>query len=483
MVLTFPLSWPISKILDKVLGEEVGKVYNRERLLELIRLSKQQEKGLGLCQEVQIVTGALEFSRKVISDVMTPTKDVFMLPSDTVLDPSTVIAIAKSGFTRIPVYERANRNIIVHILNVKDLALLDPEDKIPLKTICQFYNRPVKYVKEDLPLTVMLEEFKKGNNHLAIVRRNKAEGKAEPIYEVVGLISLEDIIEEIIQSEIRDEYDVIRDSRFVRMKRQETLAAAGSGVKDLAIFFQTDTDACDVSPQLTLATYQYLSTNLRAFQRNLISEHVLRRLIQQNTIKTKPAEPNEQPKCLYQKNQEADYFILILEGKCSTTVGESNILFDSGAFHHFGNEVLVKVMEQCLKTMSLNHPITDMTMFKDCIFKPDFTLTVSHEIIYLKVTTYSYVKAFEATQLEYGANKGEDVATIRPDSSATTHTEITFKTPTDDKLIGKKQKIKVVKKAQTDKDKKLQETPHKISKETPANKVAKKSPPHKTAKK
>uniref|UniRef100_A0A915K4M3 CNNM transmembrane domain-containing protein n=1 Tax=Romanomermis culicivorax TaxID=13658 RepID=A0A915K4M3_ROMCU len=86
MVLTFPLSYPISKVLDKALGEEVRQVYNRERLLELIRLSKEEQAAdLGTCQEVQIVTGALELSKKTVGEVMTPIGDVFMLSSDVML--------------------------------------------------------------------------------------------------------------------------------------------------------------------------------------------------------------------------------------------------------------------------------------------------------------------------------------------------------------------------------------------------------------
>lgn len=39
MVITFPLAYPVSKILDFLLGEEIGNVYNRERLKELVRVS------------------------------------------------------------------------------------------------------------------------------------------------------------------------------------------------------------------------------------------------------------------------------------------------------------------------------------------------------------------------------------------------------------------------------------------------------------
>jgi len=40
MAITAPLSYPVSRILDKLLGEEIGNVYNRERLKELVRVSK-----------------------------------------------------------------------------------------------------------------------------------------------------------------------------------------------------------------------------------------------------------------------------------------------------------------------------------------------------------------------------------------------------------------------------------------------------------
>lgn len=43
MVITFPMAYPVSKILDCLLGEEIGNVYNRERLKELVRVSETGE--------------------------------------------------------------------------------------------------------------------------------------------------------------------------------------------------------------------------------------------------------------------------------------------------------------------------------------------------------------------------------------------------------------------------------------------------------
>jgi metal transporter CNNM len=159
MILTFPMSFPISKVLDWILGEEVGNVYNRDRLRELLKVTEQQ---LDLVKdEVQIITGALELSKKTVLDVMTKLDDVYMLEYNSVLDFETMSTILKTGYTRIPIYEKERTNILA-ILNVKDLAFIDPDDKTPLSTVYKFYNHPVNFVYDDTNLQLMLEEFKKG---------------------------------------------------------------------------------------------------------------------------------------------------------------------------------------------------------------------------------------------------------------------------------------------------------------------------------
>ena len=159
MVLTFPLSFPISKILDCVLGEEIGNVYNRDRLRELLKVT---EGNLDLVKdEFNIIAGALELSKKTVIDVMTKIEDVYMLEYDAVLDFETMNEIMKTGYTRVPIFEKERSNIVA-LLNIKDLAFVDPDDRTPLKTVCKFYDHPVNHVYDDTKLDVMLEEFKKG---------------------------------------------------------------------------------------------------------------------------------------------------------------------------------------------------------------------------------------------------------------------------------------------------------------------------------
>ena len=157
MLITFPLSFPISKILDCVLGEEMGSVYNRDRLRELLKESNTDLKK----DEMNIITGALELSKKTVVDIMTKIEDVYMLEMGTILDFDTVSEIMETGYTRIPVYD-GNKNNIVNILNIKDLAFIDPDDRTALSTVCKFYNHETKFVYDDYKLDEMLEEFKKG---------------------------------------------------------------------------------------------------------------------------------------------------------------------------------------------------------------------------------------------------------------------------------------------------------------------------------
>lgn len=65
------------------------------------------------------------------------------------------------GFSRIPVYEDVRTNIVT-MLYIKDLAFVDPDDNMPLKTLCQFYQNPCNFVFEDVTLDIMFKQFKEG---------------------------------------------------------------------------------------------------------------------------------------------------------------------------------------------------------------------------------------------------------------------------------------------------------------------------------
>lgn len=66
------------------------------------------------------------------------------------------------GYSRIPVYENTRGNV-VSLLYAKDLAFVDPDDKMPLRAICEFYSNPCHFVFENVTLNVLFNVFKQGN--------------------------------------------------------------------------------------------------------------------------------------------------------------------------------------------------------------------------------------------------------------------------------------------------------------------------------
>ncbi|GIY09010.1 metal transporter CNNM2 [Caerostris darwini] len=402
MLATFPLSFPISKILDCVLGEEIGNVYDRERLMEFIRVTKDYNKLEN--EEVNIISGALELKKKTVSDVMTQIDDVFMVPFDATLNFQTMSEIMKQGYSRIPVYD-GDRNNVVALLNIKDLAFVDPEDNSPLKTVCEFYNHPINYVFEDETLDIMLNEFKKGRSHMAFVRHVNNEGDGDPFYEIIGVVTLEDVIEEILQSEIIDETDVLTDNRKKTRRKEAQIkqdfsdfAKVGGGQQGTNI----------ISPQLALATYQFLSTSVEPFRNTYLSETVLKRLMTQNIFfKSKQNKDNSNESCstLYQAGKPADFFILILEGRCRVTVCKENLVFETGPFSYFGiPAITVTVNPGDISSQSHMQSLSSISISPENpvskTFIPDYTVVTITETLYMKIHWAVYLAAYRATLME-----------------------------------------------------------------------------------
>ncbi|XP_022595519.1 metal transporter CNNM4-like [Seriola dumerili] len=331
MFLTFPLSFPVSKLLDVLLGQEIGTVYNREKLVEMLKVTEPYNDLVK--EELNMIQGALELRTKTVEDVMTPLGNCFMIQADAVLDFNTMSEIMESGYTRIPVYDDERSNI-VDILYVKDLAFVDPDDCTTLKTITKFYNHPVHFVFHDTKLDAMLEEFKKGKSHLAIVQKVNNEGEGDPFYEVLGLVTLEDVIEEIIKSEILDESDLYTDNR--NRKKVDP----NKSKRDFSAFKHDSDSKVKISPQLMLAAHRFLATEVSLFSPFQITEKVLLRILRHPDV-IQEVKFNENDKrsplhFLYQRGKPVDYFVLILQGRVEVEAGNENMKFETGPFSYYG---------------------------------------------------------------------------------------------------------------------------------------------------
>uniref|UniRef100_A0A673KRY7 Metal transporter n=1 Tax=Sinocyclocheilus rhinocerous TaxID=307959 RepID=A0A673KRY7_9TELE len=341
LILTCPLSCPLGLLLDLILHRDVSTVGIREKTMEMIRTSVNEPYNEFV--KVEFSKGTLR--TKTVEDILTPLKDCFMLPSTAVLDFNTMSEIMQSGYTRVPVYEEERSNII-EILYVKDLALVDPEDRTPMTTITKFYNHPLHFVFNDTKLDAMLEEFKKGNSHLAIVQKVNNEGEGDPFYEVLGLVTLEDVIEEIIKSEILDESDGYMDMKVKRPMAPVEIPLEPRSVHDEFSIFKPPEGEPKIrtSPQLLLATHRFLSREVEHFSLQRVSERVLFHLLRHPSVnqevKFDPANRLSPDHYLYTRNHPVDYFILLLQGRVEVEIGKEGLKFENGAFTYYGVSAL-----------------------------------------------------------------------------------------------------------------------------------------------
>ena len=104
MAITFVVAYPLSKVLDFILGKEIAMVYSRDKVRELMRRAKDGKDGIEE-KQFKLISGALDFKSKTVEQIMVPAKDVFSLDINAILDFDTFKTILYHGYSRIPVHE------------------------------------------------------------------------------------------------------------------------------------------------------------------------------------------------------------------------------------------------------------------------------------------------------------------------------------------------------------------------------------------
>ncbi|EQC36145.1 hypothetical protein SDRG_06261 [Saprolegnia diclina VS20] len=206
MVIFYIAARPVASILDYCIGHEIGAVYSRTEMSKMLEIHVKQK--MLDADETDIMKGAMYFKRKAVASVMTPIDRVYMLPVTTVLDLETIKMIYHTGYSRIPVYGK-DRNDVVGLIFVKDLIFADPDEKTTLLNFVHVFGRGVHRVWPDSTLGEVMQAFKAGRTHLALVHDVNNDGPGDPYYETKGVVTLEDIVEEILQDKIYDESDEI----------------------------------------------------------------------------------------------------------------------------------------------------------------------------------------------------------------------------------------------------------------------------------
>jgi len=193
LVVLYPFSKPLAWALDKTLGEELPTRYSKKELLSILEENSSSKMSDLEAHEHKIATGALRYADKKISHVMTPFAEVSSLSASMAVNDDLGKLLKEKGHTRYPVHKGDKRNI-VGIFNVKDL--LGAEEGLEIISLAR---KPVKFVKPNQKLDKALRAFLKERSHLFVVAENR--------HHMIGIVTIEDIIEEILQEEIIDEFD------------------------------------------------------------------------------------------------------------------------------------------------------------------------------------------------------------------------------------------------------------------------------------
>lgn len=193
MTLLYPITRPVAWALDKAIGKELPAIYSKRKLSKV--LEHVEEQGIIDEDEEQILLGGVSFSEKYVGDVMTSIEKVFLLPETTLLSGEKLREIYESGHSRIPIYDEDIHDI-VGILYVKELIAINPEDNTPVTDVM---SADVPKVMASEHLDAVLNKFKLKKKHLFAVYATDSDA--------AGIITLEDIMEEILQDEIVDETD------------------------------------------------------------------------------------------------------------------------------------------------------------------------------------------------------------------------------------------------------------------------------------
>jgi len=194
IIILYPICWFLARGLDKVLGKEMPTIYSKHELMKIIEEHEHLKESEVDADEEKIVRGALSYSNKQVQDIMTPRTEIFSLQYAENLNKKMIMKIFEGGHSRIPVYKNKIDNII-GILYAKDLIANNYNNK----SVEDIARKDVIFVDYNKPLDELLNAFKKTRHHLFIVLGKYGE--------VLGVVTIEDVLEEIIGAEIVDEYD------------------------------------------------------------------------------------------------------------------------------------------------------------------------------------------------------------------------------------------------------------------------------------
>lgn len=199
---------------------------DREQLIEVLRDAEHRH--LLDADALDMIEGVLEVSEIQVRDIMVPRSQMIVIDITCSLE-ELLPQVIESRHSRFPIIGE-NRDEVIGILFAKDLlpyALADKKTEFDLSCIL----RKPEFVPESKRLDVLLKEFRRSRNHMAIV--------VDEYGGVAGLVTIEDVLEQIV-GEIEDEHDVVEADSINKMSEGHYMVQALTPIEDFNAYFNCE---------------------------------------------------------------------------------------------------------------------------------------------------------------------------------------------------------------------------------------------------
>jgi CBS domain containing-hemolysin-like protein len=208
----YPVIWVTEKITAFLTRGKSGHSITEDEILAVVRMGQQE--GAISDRESLLLRNIIHLEDKPVKDIMTPRTVIAALEEETTVE-QAIAEVRATGFTRFPLYQGDRENIRGYVV-IPDLykAMIDGQHANPVSK----YIKPISYIPESTDSLRVLGQFLKDREHIAVV--------VDEYGGIAGIVTLEDLIETVLGSEIVDEMDRTVDMRekAKRLRNQKPIS-------------------------------------------------------------------------------------------------------------------------------------------------------------------------------------------------------------------------------------------------------------------
>lgn len=208
----------LSNVIIRLFGGEVKpapQLLTEDEMKAMIRIG--EEDGTIEKEEKEMLHNIFEFGDKKVTEAMVPRTEIVVISEEAVVA-DVLLLVSEKGYSRYPVIKKTVDNI-TGVLYIKDIIRKMAVEEVPPGTEIKNFVRTAYYIPESKMVTALLDDMQKSKFQIAIVV-DEHGGTA-------GLITLEDIMEEIVGS-LQDEFEAIEAEKEVEVVDESTFVVLGT---------------------------------------------------------------------------------------------------------------------------------------------------------------------------------------------------------------------------------------------------------------